>query len=281
MFFRTARYGQRGGEPIPVGILDLIFIQGIPRRQEFRAINHALSFDGPGARNAKGEPITADYSVVRLYAATPAAHFKPDFLLADSGAEALHLPPRGQPLASELFRIIIFVSERHPRGSKLKLSFLAIAGTRDAPTKTNRADDQDVPRRTETGAPCMCDCVCVYKGRRERERGNEVSLASTSSLTTVFRSRELRFRFLPLAPVFPLALPTNPHVLIFPGISACSLRLCKGLCRGVDRSSCCSCVPRNKTSILRAQTLQPSCRSVMLSLECSVDGLDIVKWVLN
>jgi len=61
--------------------------------------------------------------------------------------------------------------------------------------------------------------------------------------TTVFCSRELRLRSLPLAPVFPLALPPNPHVLIFPGISAFSLRLCKGLYRGVDRSSCSSTYP--------------------------------------
>lgn len=60
--------------------------------------------------------------------------------------------------------------------------------------------------------------------------------------TTVFCSRELRLRSLPLAPVFPLALPPNPHVLIFPGISL-SLRLCKGLYRGVDRSSCSSTYP--------------------------------------
>lgn len=58
--------------------------------------------------------------------------------------------------------------------------------------------------------------------------------------TMVSCSRELRLRSLPLAPVFPLALPPNPHVLIFPGISALSLRLCKGLYRGVDRSSCSS-----------------------------------------
>jgi len=61
--------------------------------------------------------------------------------------------------------------------------------------------------------------------------------------TTVFYSRELRLLSLPLAPVFPLALPPNPHVLIFPGISALSLRLCKGLYRGVDRSSCSSTYP--------------------------------------
>lgn len=68
-------------------ILDLIFIQGIPRRQEFRAIKHSLSFDEPDlvVRNAKGEPITADYAVVRLTRShTPVAHFKRDFLLADS-----------------------------------------------------------------------------------------------------------------------------------------------------------------------------------------------------
>lgn len=53
-------------------------------------------------------------------------------------------------LVSELFRIIIFVSERHPRGSKLKLSFLAFTrmkererermedGKRWADTKTER-----------------------------------------------------------------------------------------------------------------------------------------------
>lgn len=46
-----------------VGTLDLIFIHGIPRRQESRAIKHSLSFGGSAVRNAKGAPITAVYAV--------------------------------------------------------------------------------------------------------------------------------------------------------------------------------------------------------------------------
>lgn len=46
-----------------VGILDLIFIHGIPRRQESRAIKHLLSFGGSAVRNVKGMSITAVYAV--------------------------------------------------------------------------------------------------------------------------------------------------------------------------------------------------------------------------
>lgn len=46
-----------------VGILDLIFIHGIPRRQESRAIKHSLSFDESAVRNVKGMTITAVYAV--------------------------------------------------------------------------------------------------------------------------------------------------------------------------------------------------------------------------
>lgn len=83
------------------------------------------------------------------------------------------------------------------------------------------------------------------RDRAARAEGREISLSRLlrDEPTTVFCSRELRFRSLPLAPVFPLALPLNPHVLIFPGISALTLRLCKGLYRGVDRSSCSSTYP--------------------------------------
>ncbi|KAK1136497.1 hypothetical protein K0M31_001047 [Melipona bicolor] len=117
----------------------------IPRRQEFRAIKHSLSFDEPASScvTPKGEPITADYAVVRLHAVTPAAHFKRDFLLADSES-GLSFSLLFPTLVSELFRIIIFVSERYPRGSKLKLSFLAIAGRRE-----RRRTERSVPRQTK------------------------------------------------------------------------------------------------------------------------------------
>lgn len=55
---------------------------------------------------------------------------------------------------SELFRIIIFVSERHPRGSKLKLSFLAIVGREgggEGGRGTRRDVRKDVARETEMG----------------------------------------------------------------------------------------------------------------------------------
>lgn len=119
---------------------------------------------------------------------------------------------------------------------------------------------------TPPGLEIEIKLSCFYAKRRERERERmwrterderirrrrdraaravgEISLASLcDEPTTVFCSRQLRFHSLPLAPVFPLALPPNPHVLIFPGISAFSLRLCKGLYRGVDRSSCSSTYP--------------------------------------
>ena len=61
-------------------------------------------------------------------------------------------------------------------------------------------------------------------------------------------SREPSFRSLPS--VFPLALPPNPHVLIFPGISELTLRLCKGP-RGASRSSWLFLrVSGSKTSVL-------------------------------
>lgn len=147
--FRTARHEAGTPEGWNDSILDLIFIQGIPRRQEFRAIKHSLSFDGFAVRNAKGEPITADDAVVRLHAVTPIAHFKARLPSRRLRTEASPLPSPASPaplalvgrahlsLVSELFRIIIFVSERHPRGSKLKLSFLAIARRRE-PSRFSR-----------------------------------------------------------------------------------------------------------------------------------------------
>lgn len=147
--FRTARHEAGTPEGWNDSILDLIFIQGIPRRQEFRAIKHSLSFDGFAVRNAKGEPITADDAVVRLHAVTPVAHFKARLPSRRLRTEASPLPSTASPaplppvgrahlsLVSELFRIIIFVSERHPRGSKLKLSFLAIARRRE-PSRFSR-----------------------------------------------------------------------------------------------------------------------------------------------
>lgn len=54
-------------------------------------------------------------------------------------------------LVSELFRIIIFVSERHPRGSKLKLSFLAFTRMKERERgkewRTER--DERIRRRRE------------------------------------------------------------------------------------------------------------------------------------
>lgn len=78
---------------------------------------------------------------------------------------------------------------------------------------------------------------------KERERNFSRRVCSATSRLWFSVAARLRFRSLPLAPVFPLALPLNPHVLIFPGISVLTLRLCKGLYRGVDRSSCSSTYP--------------------------------------
>lgn len=137
-------------EASPIRTFDLIFIQSIPRRQEFQAIKQlALSFGGFAVRNIKSMSTTAVYAIVRLYAPL-FTHTHPlssapllPFLNETSFSTRLTtetLPPLRircqtayQPLfssshlvlVSELFRIIIFVSERHPRDSKLKLSFLA------------------------------------------------------------------------------------------------------------------------------------------------------------
>lgn len=105
------------------------------------------------------------------------------------------------------------------------------------------AERRERERKKERERMCRTERDKWIRRRRDRAARavGEISLASLcDEPTTVFYSRELRFRSLPLAPVFPLALPPNPHVLIFPGISAFSLRLCKGLYRGVDRSSCSS-----------------------------------------
>lgn len=62
-FSETAVVTRDGTGTSLVGILDLIFIHGIPRRQESRAIKHSLSFDESAVRNVKGTPITAVYAV--------------------------------------------------------------------------------------------------------------------------------------------------------------------------------------------------------------------------
>ena len=132
-------------------ILDLIFIQGIPRRQEFRAIKHSLSFDEPASScvTPKGEPITADYAVVRLHAVTPSPLIlNENFLLADSGSR-LTLSLSFSPLPLPRVRIIPYNYIRFgtiPSGHEIEIE-LSCDRWQER-TKTNRT------QRSETGETC-------------------------------------------------------------------------------------------------------------------------------
>lgn len=194
-------------------------------------------------RNIKSMSTTVVYAIVRLYAPS-FTHTHPlssapllPFLNETSSLTRLTtetLPPL-RTRCQTVYQPLLLFSSR-PRVRIIPYNYIRF-GT------------------TPPGLEIEIKLSCFYAERRERERERmwrterdkrirrrrdraatavgEISLASLcDEPTTVFCSRELRFRSLPLAPVFPLALPPNPHVLIFPGISAFSLRLCKGLYRG-------------------------------------------------
>lgn len=234
---------------IPVGILDLIFIQSIPRRQEFRAIKHLLSFGGLAVRNAKGEPITADYAVVQTIRSHPQSPILNETSFSQTRERSF--PPRSgtvglaaHPLVSELFRIIIFVSERHPRGSKLKLSFLAIAGRRATQTRTGRTcvlnDGGEEVRRKKPARTCT-------EQRRRQERS---SRDLPAGLVTVFCSREPSFPSPALSSCFSARPTPKSARLNLPwNFGELPLAMQKTTV-GLGRSSCCSCVPRSEMSIL-------------------------------
>lgn len=201
--------------------------------------------------NIKRTLIIVVYAIVRLHAPLlpQLTHFllcccypfrTRDFLLNGSQPKPSHLsapdakPPTSlYPSHRPRVRIIPYNYIRFgttPSGLEIEIKlscFYTDGRERGKEWRTER--DERIRRRREI----------VQQERLERF----LSRLLRDEPTTVFCSRELRLHSLPLAPVFPLALPPNPHVLIFPGISALSLRLCKGLYRGVDRSSCSSTYP--------------------------------------
>jgi len=116
-------------------------------------------------RNIKRTLIIMVYAIVRQYApfrAHPLSSVLLLPLLNETSFSTVHnrnlpislhpmpnrLPtfPPHAVLVSELFRIIIFVSERHPRGSKLKLSFLAFTRT----TEREKERERETERKWRT-----------------------------------------------------------------------------------------------------------------------------------
>lgn len=123
------------------------------------------------------------YAIVRLYASSHTYLLSSVLLLPllnESSFSTAHnrnpltslhpMPnrlPTSPPLAvlvSELFRIIIFVSERHPRGSKLKLSFLAFTW------KGERERGNEYGRQTETSGYEDGERSCSKSGGRDFSR---------------------------------------------------------------------------------------------------------------